>query len=110
MNQSELIEKVAQATELNATLAGEAVKAVVAAILDSRAAGEGVRLSGLCTFNVSARPARDGRNTQSRETIKIPASKAVPFHAGKAVKDVLNPPKGAARKKSAPSKRSAVRK
>jgi len=34
------------------------------------------------------------------ETIKIPASKAVRFHAGKAVKDVLNPPKGAARKKS----------
>ena len=109
MNQSELVEKVAQATELNTTLAGQAVKAVVAAILDL-AAGEAVRVSGLGTFNVSARPAREGRNPQSGETIKIPASKAVRFHAGKAVKDVLNPAKGAARKKSAPSKRSAVRK
>src|SRR6516165_10878051 len=35
MNQSELVEKVAQATELNTRLAGVAVKAVVAAILDS---------------------------------------------------------------------------
>ena len=110
MNQSELVEKVAQATELNTRLAGQAVKAVVAAILDSLAAGEAVRVSGLGTFNITARPARDGRNPQSGETIKIPASKAVRFHAGKAVKDVLNPPKGAARKKSTPSKRSAVRK
>jgi DNA-binding protein HU-beta len=109
MNQSELVEKVAQATELNTTLAGQAVKAVVAAILDSLAAGEAVRVSGLGTFNVSARPARDGRNPQSGEAIKIPASKAVRFHAGKAVEDALNPPKGA-RKKSTPSKRSAVRK
>ena len=110
MNQSELVEKVAQATELNTRLAGQAVKAVVAAILDSLAAGEAVRVSGLGTFNVAARPAHEGRNPQSGETIKIPASKAVRFHAGKAVKDVLNPPKGAARKKSTPSKRSAVRK
>ena len=110
MNQSELIEKVAQATELNTTLAGQAVKAVVTAILDSLAAGDAVRVSGLGTVNVAARPARDGRNPQSGETIKIPATKAVRFHAGKAVKDVLNPPKSAARKKSTPSKRSAVRK
>ena len=110
MNQSELVEKVAQATELNTTLAGQAVKAVVAAILDSLAAGEAVRVSGLGTFNVSARPARDGRNPQSGETIKIAASKAVRFHAGKAVKDALNPPKGAPRKRSAPRKKPALRK
>ena len=47
MNQSELVEKVAQATELNTRLAGHAVKAVVAAILDSPAAGEAVRVSKL---------------------------------------------------------------
>src|SRR5215471_756230 len=110
MNQSELVEKVAQATELNTRLSSQAVKAVVATIRDSLAAGEAVRVSGLGTFNLVARPARDGRNQQSGEAIKMPASKAVRFHAGKAVKDVLNPPKGAARKKSTPSKRSAVRK
>ena len=35
MNQSELIEKVAQATELNQATAGQAVKAVVNAVLDA---------------------------------------------------------------------------
>ena len=110
MNQSELIEKVARATELNQAVAGQAVKAVVNAILNSLVAGEVVRLSGLGTFNVAARPARGGRNPQSGETVKIAASRAVRFHAGKAVKDALNPPKGASRKKSAPPRKSAVRK
>ena len=109
MNQSELVEKVAQATELNTRLAGQAVKAVVAAILDSLAAGEAVRVSGLGTFNVAPRPAREGRNPQTGETVKIAASTAVRFHAGKAVKDALNPPKRAAREKSASLKNSAVR-
>jgi DNA-binding protein HU-beta len=112
MNQSELIEKVAQATELNQAAAGQAVKAVVNAILDGLLAGEAVRVSGLGIFNVAARPAREGRNPRTGETIKIAASKAVRFHAGKAVKDALNPPtrKGASRKESTPRKKSAVRK
>ena len=62
MNQSELIEKVAQATELNQAAAGQAVKAVVNAILDALVAGDAVRVSGLGIFNVAARPAREGRN------------------------------------------------
>jgi DNA-binding protein HU-beta len=110
MNQSELIEKVARATELNQAAAGQAVKAVVNAILDSLVAGEAVRVSGLGTFNVAARPARKGRNPQSGEAIKIAASKAVRFRAGKAVKDALNESKRVSRKKSAPSKKPAVRK
>jgi DNA-binding protein HU-beta len=110
MNQSELIEKVARTTELNQAAAGQAVKAVVNAILDSLVAGEAVRVSGLGTFNVAARPAREGRNPQSGATIKIAASKAVRFHAGKAARDALNPPKGAPRKRAAPAKKSAARK
>jgi DNA-binding protein HU-beta len=111
MNQSELIEKVAQATELNQAAAGQAVKAVVNAIHGALVAGEAVRISGLGSFDVAARPAREGRNPQTGETIQIAASKAVRFHAGKAVKDALNPPtpKGAPRKKTAPLKKSAVR-
>jgi DNA-binding protein HU-beta len=110
MNQSELIEKVAQATELNQAAVGQAVKAVVNAILDALVAGEAVRVAGLGSFDVAARPAREGRNPQTGEAIKIAASKAVRFHAGKAVKDALNPPttKAAPRKNAAPPKKSAV--
>ena len=112
MNQSELIEKVAQTTELNQAAAGQAVKAVVNAILEGLLASEAVRVPGLGIFNVAERPAREGRNPRTRESIEIAASKAVRFHAGKAVKDALNPPtpKAAPRKKSAPPKKSVVRK
>jgi DNA-binding protein HU-beta len=111
MNQSELIEKVAQATQLDQAAAGQAVKAVVNAILDALVAGDAVRVSGLGIFNVAARPAREGRNPQTGEAIQIAASKAVRFHAGKAVKDALNSTqKGAPRKKAAPPKKSEVRK
>jgi DNA-binding protein HU-beta len=111
MNQSELIAKVAQATELNQAVAGQAVKAVVNAILAGLVAGEAVRVSGLGIFNVAARPAREGRNPQTGAAVQIAASKAVRFHAGKAVKDALNPStaKAAPRKKAAPPKKSAVR-
>jgi len=110
MNQAELVEKVARATELSQAVAGHAVKAVVSAIIASLMDGEAVRISGLGTFDVAARPAREGRNPQSGEAIKIAASKAVRFRAGKAVKDALNGPKGAHRKKSAPPQKSALRK
>src|SRR5262245_45710592 len=110
MNQSELIEKFARAAELNQRAAGQAVKPVVNVILDSLVAGEAVRVSALGTFNVTARPAREGRNPQNGDTIKIAATKAVRFHARKAVKEALNPPNGSPRKKSTPSKKPAVRK
>jgi DNA-binding protein HU-beta len=110
MNQSQLIEKVARAAELNQRVAGQAVKAVVNVILDSLSAGETVRVLGLGTFNVAARPAREGRNPQSGEKIKIAASKSVRFHAGKAVKEALNQPDVGPRKQSAPSQKSAARK
>jgi DNA-binding protein HU-beta len=83
MNQSELIEKVAQASELNQAAAGRAVKAVVNAVLDALVAGDAVRVSGFGIFNVAARPAREGRNPQTGEAIQIAASKAVRFHAGR---------------------------
>src|ERR1700747_3533496 len=112
MNQSELVGKVAQKTTLNQAAGTEAVKAACQAMLESLVAGEPVRVSGLGTFNVAARPARDGRNPQTGERIKIPASKVVRFHAGKGVKDALNPPtpKAGPRKKSAPPKKSTMRK
>jgi DNA-binding protein HU-beta len=110
MNQSELIERVARESELSQAAAGQAVKAVVNTILDSLAAGEPVRVSGLGTFNVAERPARQGGNPQSGETIKIAASKAVRFRPGKAAKDALNPATKGARKKLAPPKKSVVRK
>ena len=106
MNQSELIAKVAQATELTHAAAGQAVKAIVQAIVDAVSAGETVRVSGLGSFAVTKRSARHGRNPRTGESIAIAASDALRFHAGNAVKDALNPPASqkVSRKKTAPAK------
>ena len=49
-----------------------------------------VQLVGFGTFEVSKREAREGRNPQTGETMKIEACKAPKFKAGKALKDAVN--------------------
>jgi DNA-binding protein HU-beta len=45
---------------------------------------------GFGTFEVSERAAREGRNPQTGKKMKIKASKAPKFKAGKALKDSIN--------------------
>ena len=52
--------------------------------------GESIAFVGFGKFSVADRAARDGRNPQTGETIKIPASKAVKFSAGQVLKDAVN--------------------
>ena len=90
MNTTDLVEKIAQATEMSKATASQAVEVVIQAILDAATAGEEVRVTGLGIFDVVTREARPGRNPQTGEPISIPASKALRFRAGKAAKDQLN--------------------
>jgi DNA-binding protein HU-beta len=90
MNNSELVDKIAEATGTSKAEASRAVDAIVQAIIDAAKAGDEVRVTGLGIFDVTTREARPGRNPQTGESINIPASKALRFRAGKAVKDQLN--------------------
>jgi DNA-binding protein HU-beta len=100
MNHTELVEKVAEAIEMPRASASRAVEALVQTIIDAAKAGNEVRVTGLGIFDVTTREARPGRNPQTGESINIPASKALRFRAGKAVKDQLNgnAPQGAPKK------------
>jgi DNA-binding protein HU-beta len=90
MNTPELVDKVAEATEMTKAAASRAVEAVMETIIDALQAGDEVRLTGLGIFDVVNREARPGRNPQTGASINIPASKALRFRAGKAIKDQLN--------------------
>lgn len=57
---------------------------------DELAKGNDIAISGFGSFKVAKRAAREGRNPQTNETIKIPARKAVTFKAGSALKDIVN--------------------
>lgn len=90
MNKSELIEAVAKSADISKADAGRAVDAFVDATTNALKKGDQVSLVGFGTFSVRSRAAREGRNPRTGETIRIPASKAPAFKAGKALKDAVN--------------------
>ena len=91
MNKSELVASVAAKTGLTKKDTEATVNAVVETIQAALKKGDKVQLIGFGTFEVKARKARQGRNPQKPgEVVKIPASKAPVFKAGKALKDYVN--------------------
>ncbi len=87
MNKTELIAAVAERAELTKKDAEKAVAAFTDIVAEELKKGEKVQIVGFGTFEVSERAAREGRNPQTGETMKIAASKAPKFKAGKALKD-----------------------
>ena len=90
MNKTELIAAMADQAGISKKDAEKALKAFTDVIADELKKGEKVQLVGFGTFEVSERAAREGRNPQSGEPMKIAASKAPKFKAGKALKDMIN--------------------
>jgi DNA-binding protein HU-beta len=90
MNKAELIDAVADAADISKAAATRAVDGALDAITKALKKGETVTLVGFGTFSVRKRAARQGRNPRTGEVIKIKASKAPGFKAGKAFKDALN--------------------
>ncbi len=90
MNKTQFVEAVAAKADLKKKDAEAAVNAAIAVIEDALKAGDKVQLIGFGTFEVKERGAREGRNPRTGETIKIAASKAPAFTAGKAFKDAVN--------------------
>ena len=90
MNKADLIAAIAAKTGETKKSAEASVNAFVDVITESLVKGDKVQLVGFGSFEVRKRAARKGRNPQTKEEIKIPASKAPVFKAGKALKDIVN--------------------
>ena len=90
MNKKELIAAVAEKAEISKKDAEKAVKAFTDAVAEELAKGGKVQLVGFGNFEVSERPAREGRNPRTGETMTIAASKTPKFKPGKALKDEIN--------------------
>ena len=90
MNKAELVAAIAAKTGDTKKGAEASVNAFVDVITDALAKGDKVQLVGFGSFEVRKRAARKGRNPRTKEEIKIPASKAPVFKAGKALKDIVN--------------------
>lgn len=90
MNKSELTSAIAQKTGLSKKNSEAALNAFISTVSDALKAGDKVVLVGFGTFDVRERKARDGINPSTKEKIRIPASKAPAFKAGKVLKEYVN--------------------
>ena len=89
MKKKELIERIAQeagASEGEAQKHFEAFEQVVTKSLKS---GEEVQITGFGKFSVKERKAREGRNPQTGEKMRIAASRVPAFSAGTALKEAI---------------------
>ena len=87
MNKAELVTMMAQKSNMSKKDSESALNAFVETVQTALKKGEKIQLVGFGTFEVRSRAARSGINPRTKETIKIPASKAPVFKAGKALKD-----------------------
>ena len=90
MNKAELVAAIAAKTESTKKVAESVVNAFTQVVTEALKKGEKVQLVGFGSFEVRKRAARKGRNPQTKEEIKIPASKAPVFRAGKQLKELVN--------------------
>ena len=90
MNKTELVAAIAAETGLSKKDAEAALKAFIDVTTKELKKGKKIQLVGFGTFEVVERAAREGRNPQTGKAMKIKASKAPKFRAGKALKDAVN--------------------
>ena len=90
MNKADLVSMIAAKSNLTKKDSESALNALVESITESMKKGDKVSLVGFGTFETRKRAARNGINPQTKKTIKIPATNAPAFKAGKALKDSVN--------------------
>ena len=89
MNKTELVAAMAEKAGLSKKDAEAALKAFTETVTDELKKGEKIALVGFGTFETRKRSARTGVNPRTKEKIKIPATVAPVFKAGKSLKDVI---------------------
>ena len=90
MNKADLVSMIAAKSNLTKKDSESALNAFVETVQTALKNGEKIQLVGFGTFEVRQRSERNGVNPRTKQTIKIPASKAPVFKAGKALKDSCN--------------------
>lgn len=93
MTKAELADLISQEAEITKKAATAVLDAFVGAIHETLREHGRIRVADLGTFRVAKRKARNGVNPQTKETIRIPASKVPRFDAAKALKEAVRKPK-----------------
>ncbi len=89
MNKADIVEKVHGVLGSTKADAERAVETFISSVTDALSKGEEVSVAGLGIFVAKARPARQGRNPRTGESIRIAATRTPKFRPAKALKDAV---------------------
>ncbi|WP_395155353.1 HU family DNA-binding protein [Ilumatobacter sp.] len=87
---AEMIEAVAEAAGVSKADTERTLGAFFDHVVSSTKSGEKVTWPGFGNFSTTQRAAREGRNPQTGEPVKIKASTAMKFSASSTLKQALN--------------------
>ncbi len=104
MNRTELIDAVSADTGLSRNQSEAALDSIVYQVTAGVRGGSPVRITGFGTFKLRERQARQGRNPQTGEKVRIKASKGIGFTPGVKLKADLNARGAIAKPKSLAAK------
>jgi nucleoid DNA-binding protein len=89
MKKKELIERIAQEADVPTSEAQRHFEAFEKVVTEALKSGEEVQITGFGKFSVKERKAREGRNPQTGQKMRIAAQKVPAFSAGNALKEAL---------------------
>ena len=89
LNKTALIEEIAGKANASKSDAQRFFDAFTEVVTDSLKNGEQVQITGFGKFSVKERKAREGRNPQTGQKMKIAAQKVPSFSAGNALKEAV---------------------
>jgi DNA-binding protein HU-beta len=89
MTKPELVNKIAEKTNLSKKQAAAALDALTGTITETLKAEGKVAIPSLGTFEIKERAARTGHNPRTGEKVEISAKKVPAFKAAKALKDAM---------------------
>ncbi len=90
MTKSELIEAVAQRSNITKSRAEFVVNCVFDAMTDALERGEGIEIRGYGSFTVRHYHAYDGRNPRTGKAVSVPEKRLPFFKVGKELKALVN--------------------
>ena len=90
MNKGELVNAISEKIGTSKRATENTLNAILEIIAEELKNGEKVNLIGFGSFETRKKAARKGRNPQTNEEIRIPASTAPAFKASTTLKDKIN--------------------
>ena len=89
MKKKELIERIAAKADVPKSEAQKHFETFEEVVTEALKAGEEVQITGFGKFSVRERKAREGRNPQTGQKMKISAQKVPSFSAGNVLKEAI---------------------